>query len=74
MIYKIKKYSKFRLEKRGIDVYTIHKIDNECPHISVGDEIDVDGKVFTIKEMESFKKSFGIEDENVAVVIEPIID
>jgi riboflavin synthase alpha subunit len=74
MTYKIKKYSKFRLEKRGIDVYTIHKGDNNCPDISIGDEIDIDGKVLTIKEMESFKKSFGIEGENVAVIVEPIND
>lgn len=74
MTYKIKKYSKFRLNKRGVDVYTIHKIDNECPDISIGDEIDIDGNVFIIKEMENFKKSFGIEDENVSVIIEPIND
>ena len=70
MTYKIKKYSKLRVANQ--DVYTIHRFENNCPDITIGDEIDIEGEILIINKMERFKKSFDIEGDNVVVGVEPL--
>jgi len=67
--YEITKYTKFFIQHLNSDVYTIHRDDNNCPNIKVGDTINVGGEVFEIEKMESFEKSFGLKGQNVAVVV-----
>jgi hypothetical protein len=38
--------------------------------LKVGDKIIIDEKIFTIKEIQEFQKSFGIKGDNIAVVVE----
>jgi hypothetical protein len=44
-------------------------IDNNCPNIKVGDDIEIDGLIGEIESLEWFMKSFGIKDDNVSVLI-----
>ena len=67
--YKITKYIKCFIKHLNLDVYTIHREDNDCPNIKVGDTIDVEGLTFEIERMEIFEKSFGIKGQNVAVIV-----
>lgn len=51
-------------------VFVFHKGDNNCENIKVGDKIIIDEKIFTIKEIQEFQKSFGIKGDKIAVVVE----
>lgn len=67
--YKIEHYHKFFIKHLNSDVYTIHREDNNCPDIKVGDTIEVEGETFEIEKMEKFSKAFGLEGQNIAVVV-----
>ena len=68
--FKINNYGKFNVE--GRDIYTIHKGDNNCPNISIGDEIDIDGDLFKITNLKHFINGLGMDTEIVATYLEPI--
>ena len=67
MKYKIEKYQKFFMNMLQVDVYTFHVIDNNCPDIIVGDEIEIDGIVGEVESIEWFMKSFEIKGDDVTI-------
>jgi len=68
--YKITLYQKIQIHSKDYPVFVFHKGDNNCENIKVGDKIIIDEKIFTIKEIQEFQKSFGIKGDNIAVVVE----
>jgi len=67
MKYKIEKYQKLFMNTLQRDTYTFNVIDNNCPDIKVGDEIEIDGIVGEVETIEWFMKSFEIKGDNVAI-------
>jgi hypothetical protein len=69
MSYKIEKYQKFFMNVLQRDTYTFHVIDNNCPNIKIGDDIEIDGINGKVESIEWFMKSFGIKGDNVTILI-----
>jgi ribosomal protein S17 len=71
-MHTITKYDKFFLNSRNCDIYTIHRGDNNCESIKVGDRVKINEELFVVKQMEEFEKSFGIRGDNVSLILEKI--
>lgn len=69
MNYKIEKYQKFFMNSIQRDTYTFHVIDNNCPNIKVGDDIEIDGINGKVEAIEWFMKSSDVKDDNVTILI-----
>ena len=69
-IYEIKFYQKILISSKDQNAFIIHKGENGCENIKVGDKVIIDGDELTVKEIENFYKSFGIMGDNIAVVVE----
>lgn len=69
MKYKIEKFQKIFMSILQRDVYTFHVIDNNCPDIKVGDDIEIDGIKGEVESIEWFMKSFEIKGDNVSILI-----
>ena len=69
MKYKIEKYQKFFMSVLQRDTYTFHVIDNNCPDIKVGDEIEIDGIFGEVESIEWFMKSFWIKGDDVTILV-----
>ena len=69
MSYKIEKFQKLFMSSIQRDVYTFHVVDNNCPDIKVGDNIEIDGICGQVESIEWFMKSFGIKGDNVSILI-----
>jgi hypothetical protein len=67
MKYKIEKYQKLFMNTLQRDTYTFNVIDNNCPDIKVGDEIEIDGIVGEVEAIEWFMKSFEIKGDNITI-------
>lgn len=67
--YKIKKYDKFFLTSIGRHIYVIHVVDNSCPDIKIGDEVEIENEVFIVENMEWFEKSFHMRGDNVSLLL-----
>jgi hypothetical protein len=66
---KIKKYEKFFINNQKRYCYTFDVIDNDCPDIKVGDDIEIDGIVYEVEILEWFEKAFHLRGDNVGVFI-----
>ena len=66
---KIVKGDEFLLNARKRYCYTFNVIDNNCPDIKVGDDIEIEGKISKVEELEWFMKSFGLKGDNVSILI-----
>jgi hypothetical protein len=69
MSYKIEKYQKFFINFIQRDTYTFHVIDNNCPNIEIGDDIEIDGINGKVEYIEWFMKSFDIKGDNVTILV-----
>ena len=70
MKYPINSYEKFKIPNKG-EVIIVDTIKNKCADIKTGDEVEVEGISYSVKELEWFMKSFGIKGDTVSLLITP---